>query len=208
MKVITVYCNLRADECLVNGEVVARRDAGSEDSWFKQIYRQKELAYPKFYKMDVLSQAGYLASELIKRANPGIFEGYADDEIALVFANASSSAETDRRFMQSYQTGGSPSPSLFVYTLPNIVLGEIAIANKWYGENMFAVLPKFVPGFYLDYGQILLASGSRALLCGWLEATANATDVFLFLVEERESGTEFNSENLLHLSQITSVATF
>ncbi|SEJ54081.1 hypothetical protein SAMN05216327_112122 [Dyadobacter sp. SG02] len=208
MKVITAYCNLRADECLVNGEVVARRDAGSEDSWFKQIYRQQELAYPKFYKMDVLSQAGYLASEFIKRANPGIFEGYADDEIALVFANASSSAETDRRFMQSYQTGGSPSPSLFVYTLPNIVLGEIAILNKWYGENMFAVLPKFTPGFYLDYSEILLASGSRALLGGWLEVTAGSTYVFLFLVEQRESGTEFNNENLLHLSQTGSVAAY
>ncbi len=208
MKVITAYCNLRADECLVNGEVVARRDAGSEDSWFKQIYRQQELGYPKFYKMDVLSQAGYLASELIKRADPHISVAYADDEIALVFANASSSAETDRRFMQTYEAGGSPSPSLFVYTLPNIVLGEIAIVNKWYGENMFAVLPKFAPGFYLDYGQILLASGSRALLCGWLEVTANSTDVFLFMVEERESGTEFNSENLLHLSQATSVGTF
>jgi len=201
MKVIMAYCNLRADECLVNGKVVMRRDAGSEDSWFKQIYKQQELVYPKFYKMDVLSQAGYLASELIKRANPGIMEAYADDEIALVFANASSSAETDRRFVQSYAGGGSPSPSLFVYTLPNIVLGEIAILNKWYGENMFAVLPKFAPGFYLDYSEILLASGSRAVLCGWLEATAGRTDVFLFMVEEQENGTEFNAENLLHLSR-------
>lgn len=201
MKVITAYCNLGSDECHVNGEVVARRDAGSEDSWFKQIYKQQELAYPKFYKMDVLSQAGYLASELIKRVNPGISEAYADDEIALVFANASSSAETDRRFIQSYEGGGSPSPSLFVYTLPNIVLGEIAILNKWYGENMFAVLPKFVPGFYLDYSRILFASGSRALLGGWLEVTAGSTDVFLFMVEERESGTEFSEENLLRLSQ-------
>lgn len=208
MKVITAYCNLRADEALLNGEVIARRDAGSEDSWFKQIYKQQELAYPKFYKMDVLSQAGYLASELIKRANPCISEAYADDEIALVFANASSSSETDRRFIQSYEGGGSPSPSLFVYTLPNIVLGEIAILNKWYGENMFAVLPKFAPGFYLDYSAILLASGSRALLCGWLEVTAGNTDVFLFLVEEKASGTEFNAENLLHLSHAGSAAAF
>lgn len=201
MKVITAYCNLRADECLVNGKVVARLEVGSEDSWFKQIYKQQAWVYPKFYKMDMLSQAGYLASELIKRANPGISEAYSDDEIALVFANASSSADTDRRFIQSYEGGGSPSPSLFVYTLPNIVLGEIAILNKWYGENMFAVLPKFVPGFYLDYSRILLASGSRALLGGWLEVTAGSTDVFLFMVEEKESGTEFNEENLLHLSQ-------
>ncbi|WP_353718604.1 hypothetical protein [Dyadobacter sp. 676] len=207
MKVITAYCNLRADECLVNGELVARRDAGSEDSWFKQIYRKQGLTYPKFYKMDVLSQAGYLASELIKRANPGITGAYADDEIAMVFANASSSAETDRRFTQSYKDGGSPSPSLFVYTLPNIVLGEIAILNKWFGENMFAVLPNFAPGFYLNYGQILFGSGSRALLGGWLEVTANTTDVFLFTVEDKGGNVEFNRENLLRLSQAAAQVT-
>lgn len=205
MKVITAYCNLRGDSCLVNGQTVARRDAASEDSWFKQIYRQQGLAYPKFYKMDALSQAGYLASELIKKACPGLSERYADDEIAMVFANASSSADTDRRFARSYEDG-APSPSLFVYTLPNIVLGEIAIANKWYGENMFAVLPTFVPDFYLDYGQILFASGSRAMLGGWVEIHAAGTDVFVFLVEERESGTAFTSENLLPLSQTGWVA--
>ncbi|GGN05594.1 hypothetical protein GCM10010967_46020 [Dyadobacter beijingensis] len=206
MKVITAYCNLRADRCLVNGEVVAERDPASEDSWFKQIYKKHALAYPKFYKMDVLSQAGYLASELIKKANPGLVDAYADDEIALIFANATSSAETDRRFKQSYEEAGTPSPSLFVYTLPNIVLGEIAIANKWYGENMFAVLPKFAPGFYLDYGQILSSSGSRALLCGWLEVTATGTDVFLFMVEERETGPAFSHDNLLQLSQAREAA--
>lgn len=200
MNVITSYCRLLDDICLVNGEVVMRRNTGSEDSWFKQIYKQHELGYPKFYKMDMLSQAGYLASELIKRASPEWVQVYGDDEIALVFANASSSAGTDSRFIQSYEQNGAPSPSLFVYTLPNIVLGEIAILNKWYGENMFAVLPKFAPGFYLDYGKILLSTGSKALLCGWLEVTNDSIDVLLFLVEEKGKGMEFNEENLYALS--------
>lgn len=199
MSVITGYCRLQNDVCLVDGDVIARRDAGSEDSWFKQIYKQRGLAYPKFYKMDILSQAGYLASELIKLAKPGMADAYADDEIALVFANASSSAETDRRFIQSYEQNGAPSPSLFVYTLPNIVLGEIAILNKWYGENMFAVLPKFAPDFYVDYGRIMRASGSKALLCGWLEVDGTNIDVLLFFVEESEEGTAFNEENLRKL---------
>lgn len=199
MSVITGYCRLQNDVCLVDGEVIAHRDAGSEDSWFKQIYKHRGLAYPKFYKMDILSQAGYLASEMIKLAKPGMTDAYADDEIALVFANASSSAETDRRFIQSYEQNGAPSPSLFVYTLPNIVLGEIAILNKWYGENMFAVLPKFAPDFYLDYGRIMRASGSKALLCGWLEVDGSNIDVLLFFVEESGEGTALNEENLRKL---------
>lgn len=200
MSYITAYCSITEDICSVNGAVIMHRDHASEDSWFKQIYKQQGMAYPKFYKMDLLSQAGFMASELIKRANPVVTGAYADDEIALIFANKSSSAETDQRFINSYAHHGAPSPSLFVYTLPNIVLGEIAIFNKWYGENMFVVLPKFAPDFYLDYVQILRAAGAKAMLCGWLEITQAQTEVLLFMVEDKGPGKmEFNKQNLAQL---------
>ncbi|WP_031530109.1 hypothetical protein [Dyadobacter crusticola] len=200
MKRITAYCRLKEDYCTVNGVEVARRDADSPDSWFKQIYKEHGFVYPKFYKMDSLSQAGYLASELIKRADPGFATRYGDDEIALVFANSASSADTDLRFIKSYEGSDSPSPSLFVYTLPNIILGEIAILNKWYGENMFAVLSKFAPEFYLNYLQVMEVTGAKAALCGWLEVLEGKTDVLLFLVEEGGPDTrELNAENLLDL---------
>ncbi|MCF0048904.1 hypothetical protein MUK70_03120 [Dyadobacter chenwenxiniae] len=187
----------------MNGEIVSTRHMSSADSWFKQIYKEQEFVYPKFYKMDALSQAGFLASELIKRSNQGLTSEYKDDEIAMLFANQSSSADTDMRFMHSYEHNGAPSPSLFVYTLPNIVLGEIAIRNKWYGENMFAVLPKFAPGFFVDYGKILLSTGAKALLCGWLGVLGDDIEVFVFLVEsESDNGSDFNVENLTDLAQL------
>ncbi|SKB75830.1 hypothetical protein [Dyadobacter psychrophilus] len=203
MSLITTYCHLSADQCSVNGKVVSTRERSAAGSWFKQIYKEQEFVYPKFYKMDALSQAGFLASELIKRANQGIVNSYKDDEIAMLFANQSSSADTDLRFMHSYEHNGAPSPSLFVYTLPNIVLGEIAIINKWYGENMFAVLPKFAPGFFADYGRILLSTGAKAVLCGWLGVLGDHIEVFVWLVEnESENGLDFNKENLLELAGI------
>lgn len=201
MSFITTYCHISADQCSVNGKAVSARDRTASESWFKQIYKEQELVYPKFYKMDSLSQAGFLASELIKRENKGLTGRYKDDEIAMLFANQSSSADTDLRFINSYEHNGAPSPSLFVYTLPNIVLGEIAIVNKWYGENMFAVLPKFAPGFFADYGQILLSTGAKAVLCGWLGVLGDNIEVFVWLVEsETNGGLNFNQENVLKLS--------
>ncbi|TLV03558.1 hypothetical protein [Dyadobacter luticola] len=201
MSFITAYCHLRENVCSVNGELVATLDKSSEDAWFKQIYKAQEFVYPKFYKMDTLSQAGYLASELIKRAAPYIVNDYADDEIALIFANKSSSADTDLRFINSYEHNGAPSPSLFVYTLPNIVLGEIAILNKWYGENMFAVLPKFTPDFFLTHTQILFSTGSKTALCGWLEILGDKIHAFLFLIEQAGTGKpELNIENLSNIA--------
>ncbi|WP_138475856.1 hypothetical protein [Dyadobacter bucti] len=208
MSFITTYCHLTKDYCSVNGTIAGRRDPESADSWFKQIYKEKEFVYPKFYKMDILSQAGFLASELIKRANPELVTRYKDDEVAMLFGNDNSSAETDVRFRKSYQENGAPSPSLFVYTLPNIVMGEIAIINKWYGENMFAVLPKFVSGFFVDYAQILLATGSKAVLCGWLGIKDKSTEVFLFLIEKQAAvGIPSNADNLSALAGNTSFTT-
>ena len=36
-----------------------------------------------------------------------------------------------------------PSPSLFVYTLPNIITGEIAIRNKYKGETSAFLLEEY-----------------------------------------------------------------
>ena len=201
MSFITSYCHLDHESCSVNGEVIAERDRESDESWFKQLYKNQEFIYPKFYKMDTLSQSGYLLSEMIKRAQPSLVTSYKDDEIAMLFANQFSSADSDLRFEKSYKEQGTPSPALFVYTLPNIVLGEIAILNKWYGENMFAVLPKFAPDFFVNYVQILMSTGTRAVLCGWLGITGDQVNVFVFLVENRgQPGMEFNTENLAKIA--------
>lgn len=201
MSFITAYCHINENSCSVNGEVVLQKNEESADSWFKQLYKDLAVEYPKFYKMDMLSQAGFIGSELIKRANPGLISNYSDDEIALLFANNTSSADTDIRFKESYQEKKSPSPSLFVYTLPNIVLGEIAIRNKWFGENMFAVLPKFTPDFFVQYGQILLAMGSKGVLAGWLGILEGEVEVFLFLIEaENNNGQPFDADNIIKLA--------
>jgi hypothetical protein len=196
MSRITAYCQLNEDACLVNGDVLCTRDYETSESWFKQIYRHQEFAYPKFHKMDVLSQSGFLASELVKRVSPRLSTDYGDDEIALLFGNSASSTDTDLRFQTSYLEHGAPSPALFVYTLPNIVLGEIAILNKWYGENMFVVLPKFAPEFFVDYTKILMSKGAKAVLCGWLEVIGEKVNVLIWSVEEADEGLEFDAENL------------
>lgn len=199
---ITTYCHIFGDTCSLNGKVLATLDTSSEDGWLKQLYRYSGQTYPKFYKMDMLSQVGYLASNFIKSNHVSQLSEYADDEIALVFANRFSSAESDIRFQRSYQEQKAPSPAMFVYTLPNIVMGEIAIANKWYGENMFAVLPKFDADWYVNYSQILLQADAKAVLGGWINISEEKPEAFLFLVEAAESGVEFSTDNLHSLSGI------
>ena len=199
MSSITAYCHISNTSCHLNGALFAEYDSNSEDGWLKQLYKLTNRAYPKFYKMDMLSQVGYLTSEFIKAAHKDHLTGYVDDAVALVFANCHSSAESDIRFQNSYEIQHTPSPAMFVYTLPNIVLGELAIANKWYGENMFAILPKFTADFYVRYAEMLMTSGSEAILAGWLDVTDEKTEAFVFLLEKNTIGREFNTVNLSQL---------
>ncbi|MBQ3833189.1 MAG: 3-oxoacyl-ACP synthase, partial [Bacteroidales bacterium] len=63
-----------------------------------------------------------------------------------------------------------PSPAIFVYTLPNIVTGEIAIRNFYYGETNFIVLDCM--DLHTIAEQIANAfqdSETESVLTGWVD---------------------------------------
>lgn len=161
------------------------------DIFLKSVYDFLDLKYPKFHKMDALSKLGILASEIIfcnKKVSP---------ETALVFSNNASSLETDRQFQESTKTFASPS--LFVYTLPNIVLGEINIKYKLRSENAFFIAEDFNAELLKEYTETLLTSEKAPeVLCGWLDLQNGEYDVFLCLVS-KEKNTPFSEENLKKL---------
>ena len=111
-----------------------------------ELYRSDVDDYPKFFKMDDLCKVGFIATELLLKAE---FSGdvadrpaYNTDHRAVLLFNRSSSICADTKYQATIQETANyfPSPSIFVYTLPNIVTGEIAIRNKYYGETNFIIL--------------------------------------------------------------------
>ena len=140
-------CKIESDKVILNGENL---DIVIDDTtdWKKHLYRTLGLDYPKFHKMDSLSKMAMLAVTFLKRKVD--FTQFGEDGLAMIFANSSSSGETDKKFISSYDKNGNPSPSLFVYTLPNILTGELSIHNKWYGENIFFINKKYSPELYIE----------------------------------------------------------
>ena len=104
-----------------------------------QIYRQEVGDYPKFFKMDVLSRLGILLTERLVAGEECRFQP-REDRAVLVFSREGCLAN-DRHYVASMED--FPSPALFVYTLPNIVSGEISIRNKYAGETSAFVLEKY-----------------------------------------------------------------
>ena len=103
------------------------------------LYRELMGDYPKFFKMDTLSKLGVLLAELLCREEPERFQPRRDRAV-LVFSREGCRV-ADTHYAESMAS--FPSPALFVYTLPNIVTGEIAIRNKWAGETSAFIIDSF-----------------------------------------------------------------
>ena len=195
--IITASCVIGNDKVYKNGELLFEGNSANVSDLLRGLYDFVAPDYPKFYKMDNLSKLGWLATEILLQ---GSFDktAYALEDVGVVFSNANSSLDTDLRYFQT--VSGYPSPSLFVYTLPNIVIGEICIRHKFQGENAFFVFEKFQADFIRQYTGGLLNSGSiKACICGWIEILANDYKAAVFLVEQKETGLNFTEANLTRL---------
>lgn len=183
---------IRDSKVFKNGELVFKAEPDlSLSEFLKSIYKDQELKYPKFFKMDSLSKLGYLGVEILMNGK------IQDKETALVFANSASSLETDEAYAETMSE--FPSPSLFVYTLPNIMLGEISIRHQLKSENIFLISEGFDPELFLDYSRTLFLQGkAENMLCGWVNLHNNEYDVFLWQIAH-SSGTDFNEEELKKL---------
>lgn len=182
MSHITAYCKINGSSCSVNGKQVLSYDTEQSSSWLKQLYKAAfPEAYPKYFKMDRPSKIAMVAVEFLKQADPTIAER-TDDEIAVIAASSHSSADTDLAFQASYTTDVAPSPALFVYTLPNILIGEIAIRNKWYGENLCIVMSEFDQERALQQVELQLANGSNACLLAWVNVLGDELEAFCCFV--------------------------
>lgn len=192
---ITAYCNIEKNQISLNGETVFHSEDLSFQDFSKKAYQQFELNYPKFFKMDNLSKLAFLASEIILKGN---LESETENNVALLFANKSSSLDTDVKYQKSISDKNEyfPSPAVFVYTLANICMGEISIKNQFKSENCFFIFDAFNSQFMADYGNLLLKTGKvEKVLCAWTELYQEEYQVFMCLVS-KEGTLEYNQENL------------
>jgi hypothetical protein len=194
-KYITANCSISKGVVSKNGVKVFENDTDLP-AFLLSVYHHFELNYAKFYKMDNLSKLGWLAAEILlkdtfKRAD------YQPEETGIILANTNSSLDDDIKYLESAKEVASPS--LFVYTLPNIVIGEICIRNKFKGEHAFFIQEYFDAGFMERQVNYLLDNNMlKACVCGWLDVLEADYKAALFLVETKqdENSVLFSAENM------------
>lgn len=208
---LTHWCGIRDYKVVseTNPEIFHENFSTFAD-FIKAFYKKENPGYPKFYKMDNLSKLGFMASEIVLR-NSRAMELFNKEKIGVFLSNSSSSLDTDMGYQETIrnQSNYFPSPALFVYTLANIVIGEICIRYGIKGENAFFISEKFDPALMFHHVSALFDNGqTEACLGGWVELLKDKHDAFVFLIQKGSSSLQdatagnkmisFNEENLLN----------
>lgn len=205
MKYITASCVIDRGSVVRNGELLFEDKDADISGFLLHIYQHFYFNYPKFYKMDNLSKLGWLTSEiLLKDFKRG---QYQPEEIGLVLANKNSSLDDDLKYWESAKD--TASPSLFVYTLPNIVIGEICIRNNFKGEHAFYIQDEFDADFIAKQVSYLLDHDIlQACICGWVDVLEQEYKASLFLIEKENHGSSvlFSPGNMDHIFETVNKA--
>jgi hypothetical protein len=201
MAYINSYCKIDDSQVLVDGQCLIPNDEGDASAWASSIYRELGIQYPKFFKMDTMCKFGFLASELLMR-QLGTTPEEPKKDWAMLCLNSCSSLDTDRRYQTTIQDADNyfPSPSVFVYTLANIVTGEIAIRHKIQGESSTFIFQNLDSEILHRLGSNALAPDKASnLLCGWIDFEFGHCDVLMFAVSEQkktDTAMEWTTENI------------
>lgn len=175
----------------LDGKLLSLIGERGEKSLLTSIYKQLINDYPKYYKMDGLCRLGFVASELLLQAEKA--ESEVDNSVtkerAIILFNHTSSISSDKRYLASIADKDNffPSPSVFVYTLPNIVTGEIAIRNGYHGETSFYILPQRDEKQMSEVIETAFVDRkTKSVLTGWLDYEDNENfeaDMYILCAE-------------------------
>ncbi len=188
------YCSIKNNKVSLNGNLIFEENSEDIKSFFKSVYQYLDPKYSKFFKMDALSKLAFLSAEILMKEE-------AKKNIAIILSNNASSLDTDRKHQDSINDKENyyPSPAVFVYTLPNIGIGEISIRHQLKSENGFFVFENYNTNFHYNYENILIQNNkSEAVLAGWVNIDGDSYEAFLYLVSQ--NGTiEHTEKNLKQL---------
>ena len=179
---IKKYCAVRNHTLLLNGKPEIQFPEIPFLELIEKAYNSYQINYPKFFKMDNLSKLGFVTAELLLK-DLNLKENYDAYKTGIILSNKSSSLDTDVKYDAMVKKGIS-SPAVFVYSLPNIVIGEISIRNGIKGENSFFISDKYDISFQVNYiNNLLNEKVMDACICGRVELMGENYESFLYLVE-------------------------
>lgn len=160
---------INSNEIWIDGEKIQTESTGRK--LLKELYKTYINDYPRFFKMDILTRLTFVASELLLKT-----EGQTEEpgeKRAIVLFSRSASAVADKQYYATIKDDEDcyPSPSVFLYTMPNLTTGEIAIRNHYTGETSFYILDNKDEALMADIIQsTFMDKGVESVIAGWVDS--------------------------------------
>lgn len=167
-------------------------DTALFSSKMKAIYQNLGIKYPKFFKMDDVCKLAFLSTELLLQ-NGQQKIAINGPRTGIVLSTLHGCLRTDLKHFSNINEGTNyfPSPGTFVYTLPNIMLGELCIRHKITGENTCLLLPQKNGAILYDYvNDMFQYDECDQCITGWVDVSDNEYDGHLFLITKQDFGVD------------------
>ena len=200
------YCSIRDGVVTVNGNILYTDICHDGDEPFIiKAYRALGISYPKFFKMDNLSKTGFLAAEMLLKGTSADSQELKSN-IAVILMTGNASLDTDLNFQSTINDPAAyfPSPSIFVYTLPNIMLGEICIRFKITGEGIVFIDREINGTVLYEYIDTLFTDGiTDSCLFGWVDYLNGKAEAFISVIHKDMITQSFNQHSFNSFIQRT-----
>lgn len=177
-------CSIQDEKICVDGQLIYEQPDLAYAKFLKQAYKHFDIKYPKFHKMDRLCKLAFVAAHVLLEGQQ--LDAYQPEDIGIVMANANSTLHTDQKHADSINDPLHyfPSPAVFVYTLPNIMVGEICIKYNIKGESVFFVSNTYDEALLSSYSQHMIDNGkAKVCMYGWVEYTSKGYCAHLNLIK-------------------------
>ena len=158
------------DGLTMDGKAVPLESHGA--ALVTEIFKKFLADGSRFFKMDLYSRLAYVATSLLAK---DFLEGCDSEEVALVVFTQNGSVLADRKHLSTFSNPEEffPSPAVFINTLPNVVLGEIAVKNTIKGETTLVLLPgRDESAMNRIIDATLAATKPAVMICGWIDCDA------------------------------------
>ncbi len=174
-----------AKSCLfVNGQLVLKGENSIFVKYLKEVYKHTDIKYSKYFKMDPLSKLGFLAAEVLLK---DMKCSESPERNGIILENKVSTYLVDVKHQVTINDKENyfPSPANFVYTLPNVMTGEICIRHGFKGENAVFVNEAFDAEFVCQYIKSMYeADKVDMLIGGFVDADEDEYEAFMFFTEK------------------------
>ena len=183
---INTVLSLKQDCIFWDGVIEAMLGPNKLQQQLDAIYKRMIKDYPKYYRMDGMAKLVFILGELLCEQSE-VTENYAGQDIGVVLFNSSGSYPSDLAHADGIKSGfAGASPANFVYTLPNVGVGELCIKRKITGENLFLISDDLSYDDISEMAAIYMEQKRcKALIIGWVEPTQNEGNHLLLITEEK-----------------------